>query len=542
MLQALFSKKWIWLVGGVLLLAGAVVGVMAVLGVLPGQAGTLYEDPEGRFSMNVDPSWARVEADGDYVQYKMPDPPMDIYLIVLEAGTVEDAFYQAFEIVGFDTDLLAHGDTVGLEDWYLFSTEDADGVAYGLAGQTVGSNTYVFMVKPDAPGVSPENAAVFRALSSVKIAGKEEVVIGSLAELEALIRRRVDEATGSISVALVHRGEIAYTYAYGAANPAASIAADTATIYHHGSMTKIFTAVAVMQLVEQGRVDLDAWPGEYVPEFPAAWQVTVRQLLDHSACMAENDRLVTGQIALGAEPFPPLEQVFSAYVRDFADLACEPGLVSQYSNPHYLTLARIVEEVSGEPYDAYVLEHILLPLGMQSTGFQLAWADERLAKPMLPTGMADGLVTDLTEYRGPGLEAIVLDRGETYATLATYRVLPPWGGLLGTASDVTHFLQMHLAGGRYDGAQLLRPETIAAMQEMQTAKDGDDLGVGLGWWPGEDAAGAYRYHSGSTQGMQSTMRIYPELDLGVVVMGNMEGYQPEAIATGLVSAWVSESK
>jgi len=189
MFQALFSKKWTWIAGGVTLLAGSALGVMALLGVLPWQAGARYEDPQGRFSLNVDPSWQPVETDGAYVQYRMPDPPMNIYLLALEASTIEDAFDQAFETVGFDTDLLADGGTASLGDWQLFATEDAEGLTYGLAGQTVAQNAFVFMVKSEEPGVSPENAAILRALTSVEIAGKEEVVIGSLADLEALVRQ-----------------------------------------------------------------------------------------------------------------------------------------------------------------------------------------------------------------------------------------------------------------------------------------------------------------------------------------------------------------
>ncbi len=109
--------------------------------------------------------------------------------------------------------------------------------------------------------------------------------------------KQVDSLAGSVSVAVVHQDEIVYTYAYGEANPVEGIPADTQTIYQFGSMTKLFTASALMQLVEQGKVDLDAWPGKYIPEFPKSWKVTVRQLLDHSACMPDSDRLTMGLIA-----------------------------------------------------------------------------------------------------------------------------------------------------------------------------------------------------------------------------------------------------
>jgi CubicO group peptidase (beta-lactamase class C family) len=130
-----------------------------------------------------------------------------------------------------------------------------------LAGQVVGDNAYVFIVRADKPGVSITNAAVMSAMTSIKIAGKEEiaaVAIASYADLEALVQKQVDSLADSVSIALLHQGDIVYTYVYGEANPLAGIAADARTIYRYGSMTKPFTASALMQLVEQGLVDLDA--------------------------------------------------------------------------------------------------------------------------------------------------------------------------------------------------------------------------------------------------------------------------------------------
>ena len=77
-------KVWFWIVGGfVLLIVVILVGGMGVLGRLPWQRGDLYEDPQGRFSMEVDPSWEQVETDGSYAQFKVPDPPVNMYMLVL---------------------------------------------------------------------------------------------------------------------------------------------------------------------------------------------------------------------------------------------------------------------------------------------------------------------------------------------------------------------------------------------------------------------------------------------------------------------------
>ncbi len=161
--------------------------------------------------------------------------------------------------------------------------------------------------------------------------------------------------------------------------------------------------------------------------------------------------------------------------------------------------------------------------------------DERYAKGQYPSSKIDGLIAQLNEYRGLGQEDLILQKGETFATLDDFRPLPPWGGLLSTPSDLTHFLQMHMHGGRYGDNQILKPETIIAMQEMQQAKDGSPLGFRLSWSIGEDEFGDVYYHAGGGPTIETTMRFYPDLDLGLVVMGSVNGYQADRIAEGLVS-------
>lgn len=542
----MMNKKRLWFsIAGVavFIVAGLLVGGLGLLGMLPWQSGELYEDPQGRFTMEVDPSWEQVKTDGSYVQFRVPDPPVNIYVLVLQSRTIDESFSKAFDVIGFDPELLSGGGFANFDDWQAYTQTDAAELTYGLAGQIVGENAYLLVEKADKPNVSPTNAAIMRALTSMKIAGKEEieeVPIESYADLEAMVQKQVDSLAGSVSIAVVHKDEIAYTYVYGQANPVEGIPADTQTIYRYGSMTKPFTATALMQLVEQGLVDLDAWPGEYIPEFPERWDVTVRQLLDHSACMPDEERLVTGLIAKRGESFAPLEEIFTAYVKDNDDLICEPGKYASYANAHYLALARIIEEVSGEPYETYMVDHILTPLAMDSTHFQLVESNERYAKGQYPATQTDKLVAQLNKYRGPGQEYLILNKGETFSSMNDFRVLPPWGGLLGTPSDLTHFLQMYLNNGRYGENQILKPETVAAMQEMQKAKDGSPLDFGLSWWIGEDEFGKVFYHDGGGPTIETTMRFYPDLDLGVVVMGSVNGYQAGRIAHDLVSAWMHE--
>jgi CubicO group peptidase (beta-lactamase class C family) len=537
-------KISLWIMGVVVLLVtGLLVGGLAVLGLLPWQGGNLYEDSQGRFSMQIDPSWERVATDGFFTQFKIADPPTNLYLLVLKSSSIDDAFRQAFEVLGFDPKLLVGGGFASFGNWQAYTQSDEAKLAYGLAGKIVGENAYLFIIKAEKPGVSPTNPVIIRALTSVKIAGEDQVTrpaIESYAELEAMVQKQIDSLAGSVSIAVVQKDQIVYTYVYGQANPVKGIPADTQTIYRSGSMVKPFTATALMQLVEQGLVDLDAWPGDYVPEFPQGWKVTVRQLLDHAACLPDSDRMTNGLIALRGESFPPLSEVFTEYVRDNTVLACEPGKYANYANAHYLTLARIIEEVSGEPYETYVVDHILTPLNMSSTNFEIVEVEDRYAKGQYPAARTDDLVAELNAYRGQGMEALILDKGETFTTMDDFRPLAPWGGLLVTPSDLTHFLQMHMDAGRYGDQQILKPDTVAAMQEMQLANDGTPLGFGLSWMIDEDAYGKVVFHGGGGASIEDTMRFYPDLDLGVVVMGSVNGYQADLIAEGVVSAWMHE--
>lgn len=535
-------KRWLWIIGVAVLLAGGLIAA-GFFGLLPWQQGDLYEDPQGRFSTRIDPSWEQVETDGRYAQFTVPDPPLNLYLMVLKAGSIDDAFAQAFDVLGFDPGLLSGGGVAMFGDWEAYTQTDAEELTYGLAGQIVGDDAYVMVVKTLKPSVTADNAVTMRVLNTLKIAAKEEAgraAIESYAGLEAFVKEKVDNLAGSASMAVVHQGEIVYSYVYGMANPVESLPADSGTIYRYGSMSKPVTATALMQLVEQGLVDLDAWPGEYIPEFPKNWNVTVRQLLDHAACMPDVERMTTGLIAQRGESFPPLEEIFSIYVRDNTELACEPGKYSNYANTHYLALGLIIEKVSGESYEEYVVDHIFKPLAMESTHSQLVEATERYAKGQYPVVKTGELIAYLTEYGGPGFEDLILYEGETFSTLDDFRPLPPWGGIVGTPGDLTHFLQMYLNGGRYGDHQILQPETVAAMQEMQTAADGTPLGLGLSWFIGEDELGKYLSHDGGGATIETTMRFYPELDLGLVVMCNINGCKAGKIAQGLVSAWRHE--
>jgi len=175
----------------------------------------------------------------------------------------------------------------------------------------------------------------------------------------------------------------------------------------------------------------------------------------------------------------------------------------------------------------YMVDHLLTPLAAKSITFPFVEPDERYAKDQYPTAMTGQFIAELNEYRGSGQEAFILQKGERFSTPERLSDTTALGRPARHAQRRNPFLQMHLNGGRYGAVQILKPETVAAMQEMQTSTDGSPLGFGLSWLIGKDEFGDYYYHVGDGAGSEATMRFYPDLDLGVVVMANVRGYPTE---------------
>jgi len=183
---------------------------------------------------------------------------------------------------------------------------------------------------------------------------------------------------------LVKDGQAKEWHAVGMADREVSQAVDQNTIFHWGSITKTLTAVAVMQLRDRHRISLDDSITKYVPElnrihseYGPVSQVTLKQLLSHSSGFQgptwpyrEDDK--------PWQPFEPTEWAQLVAMMPYQELAFKPGSKFSYSNPAFIYLARVIEKVSGLPYQTYIQRNILTPLGMTHTYFNLTPA--RLAK------------------------------------------------------------------------------------------------------------------------------------------------------------------
>ncbi len=305
-----------------------------------------------------------------------------------------------------------------------------------------------------------------------------------------------DDVTG-LSIALVDDQQVVWVQGFGYEDKAAGIKATPDTLYHLGSIAKVFTATAAMQLAEQGKLDIDQPLQGYLPEFSIKSRfgdtrgITPRNIMTHHSGLP-------GYWVRGMSERHPArfeEQVTA--VRD-EYVATPPNTVFAYSNLGVSLLGAAIGEVSGDCYAGYMNRYLLQPLGMMRSEF---------AARIPGKAYKDGTEVDAIPLRDL-----------------------PSSSLISSANDMTHFMQMLFAGGKYEGRQIVRPETLREMFREQNANVplDFDFRMGLGWMlSGVDVprAGIVASHGGTTLNYHTMLAVLPEHKLGVVVLSNSANSQ-----------------
>lgn len=325
--------------------------------------------------------------------------------------------------------------------------------------------------------------------------------------------------TVGLSIALVDGDRTVWARGFGWADRARRVPVGADTLFHIGSVSKTMTAAAVMQLVEQGRVDLDAPLSRYVPQFSLLPRfpgsvITVRSVLDmHSGIPGEVDN---GLISAG-RPIPGArEWLLGALRRTYPERPANTAWA--YSNSGYILLQNLVENVTGQDFDTYTREHLFGPMAMASTTFNDASVpDARLARPY---------------------QAVATKAG-TLARLQPREFLNGWaaGSVMSSANDMANYLKTMIAGGAGPNGRILADSTVQAMITPQTdlPLDITVFRQGLGWEVGDATAawmGPAMWWNGATVNYQTYLRWLPELDLGVFVSVNTSSAMPPQKAVG----------
>lgn len=279
------------------------------------------------------------------------------------------------------------------------------------------------------------------------------------------------------------------------------------------SMTKTFTAVAILQLAEQRKLSLDDVIDRYLPN--AAYHghgITLRQLLNHTSGVPNPIPLRWVHLAAEDSSFNEAEAL-ATVLGENPGLAFEPGRKYAYSNIGYWLLGKVVEQVSGQSYPTYIRGNILQPLLLSSLGMGFVIPDESrhaqgyLAKYSL-MNLVKGFFIDskfVGDYEGHWLRL-----------KSHYLNGPAFGGLIGTARGFSRFLQDQLRAE----SVLFGMETKRLLETRQTDGAGRPIPMTLGWHIGETNGAAYFFKEGGGGGFHSEMRIYPAKGIASVVMVN----------------------
>ncbi len=348
-------------------------------------------------------------------------------------------------------------------------------------------------------GESAKQDAV-SATSSIGISSADLDADELSAALDSYLSRNVDcTHEPGVAVAVVTSQGVAYMRTFGTCESAGDA-------FYIGSLSKSMCAVAIMQLVEQGKIDLDAPASDYAPEYLISPEVSVRMLLNQTS------------------GFGYYESLNEATVGDsFGEFS--------YANANYDLLGRIVEHVSGESYSAYMAKHVFAPLNMVDSSAQGLRTNDVLGEYDSNTfgGINDDDPDDAATYSD---SRNVLGHRNYFGRYVQDDFQhaendDAWGGpssgyVSASIRDMANYLQMYLAGGK----NVLDYDSIMQMFMSRVPDSGGDSYYGMGWTSYDNDGELVFCHDGDVETNVASMAILPDRDIGVVVLG--DGYDSVA--------------
>jgi CubicO group peptidase (beta-lactamase class C family) len=343
--------------------------------------------------------------------------------------------------------------------------------------------------------------------------------VKGVTELEAYLNQLVKSGSPpGLSLVVVKDGQIVYNNAFGYADKPHNIKATPDTVYHWWSMTKIPTVVAIMQLQEQGKVDLDEPVEKYLPWFDVIYPsvqspiITIRNLLQHTSGLPDTIPAMVGWVHYDDET-PNQTEIVKKQLPKFNKLKFIPGSKAVYSNLNYMVLGAIIESVSGQPYEAYIIQNILQPLDMSHTGFVYtpAMANHEAAGTLPVAHLYTALLPTILDPR----ELIRERQGKFLWLNRVYIDATPSTGLIGSAPDVARLMIAYLNDGSLNGKLILSSKSVSLLTNTIPID-----GHGLGWFINESNNLRYIEHAGGGPGFATIMRLYPEENLGVAILAN----------------------
>jgi CubicO group peptidase (beta-lactamase class C family) len=322
---------------------------------------------------------------------------------------------------------------------------------------------------------------------------------------EMLIKSVENEKFPGLAAGIVKDNQVLFTGEYGTANLSTGDPVVRGTLFHQASVSKTFVATAIMQLVERGKVELDAPITKYLSYFKLEDEryqnITIRQLMNHTSGMPDEEDYAWDRPEYD-------EQSLERYVKGIGHhkLLSQPGEKFAYSNIGYEILGDMIAKVSDMSFEQYMEKNILKPTGMQSSSFLKQEVEAYIAAPHVlgATHECGGCVSSVFPYN---------------------RAHAPSSTLYTHAEDMCQYLLMHLNGGTAgNGNEVLQPGSYNEMWKphAQTGYDPENAQIGLGWFLGEYKGSRILSHSGWDTGFLSNLFLLSDKKIAISVMSNCD--------------------
>ncbi|HVT94682.1 MAG TPA: serine hydrolase [Bryobacteraceae bacterium] len=315
------------------------------------------------------------------------------------------------------------------------------------------------------------------------------------AALERMVTREMaNQSLPAVSIVLVDQQRVVWAQGFGFADPQKKVAAAADTVYRVGSVSKLFTDTALMQLVEKHELDLDAPVSRYLPAFhpvnPFGEPITLRELMSHRSGLVREPP--------AGHYFDSTSPSLQATVESLNDtkLVYRPGTRTKYSNAAVAVAGYVLEKRSGQPFASYLQKAVLEPLGMSHSSFAPA--------PQIAGKLARAFVWT---YDGRVFDAPSFELG-----------MAPAGCMYSSVLDLAKFLGMLFD----DGGRILKPETLQAMWQPQFSQGGRPGPFGIGFRLSSLDGHSLVGHGGAIYGFATELEALPDDKLGVAVVTTMD--------------------
>lgn len=353
-----------------------------------------------------------------------------------------------------------------------------------------------------------------------------EKVLKGLDEL--VIEKFNKHAPVGLAVGVVHNGELVYAKGFGMADIDRKIPVTPDTVFRIGSISKTFTNIGLMQLWEQEKFDLDDPVNPYLKTYkvlhddPNAPPITFRHIMTHTSGVGETRSIqgllksAIGKLEIAAnpdEPVLPLGEFYQGRLR----AETHPGMKWAYANHAYATLGQLIEDISGEKFEDYMLKHVLDPLGMTKSDYLLS---DRVREDL-----AQGYLFKSGKFEKVPYQRIIIGAA---------------GSIFSSVNEMAKYAAALMNGGENENGRILNKETLDMMMTPQLDTDPRVYSIGLTFWLEKYGNHWVAEHGGGWPGFISSFRVAPKDNVAVIVFTNTSNMISDVLGKDIMRKLLGE--